>query len=553
MRGISTRRRISILLLVSLLTICLLLGFDLRERPFGLSYLTSGTLDRWDGVNNTNWKDTQVGEQEYQGDIQYDQQNELECTTWDPRNPEEDDPKECVRARQWRQVQTVIEREEKAEHEHWYFTKEHNLATFRNVSRCFLPQWHEDYKPCPDKPLIISGWWYTAVVVVGGTSGETIWQASLYKQLRALDMEVALVGPYKNWVQVAEMMPDVYRFLWNSETDTVSCITDPRCVAKEHYVPPEDGKDISIGVPDDEKGNIPIWKLQVVDYWGCKPPEVSNNDYWWNRTVEGDWSFQPLGQEWIATPWPLPGHFHLPYSIEDYCLPLKFKPHEERENTVLIFAKRSSYFDRHYIPQRSFWTALAAEPDFEIISTAEVEEGHPMPDGLETLGPQSREAYEALVGNAKVLLGMGAPYVSPSVYTALCQGTPVVLPTFLPKPRMDGWHLYSGLMQHGPAMVLGPPYVYTYHSGNYTSLLEVLQLALKTPIGRYIPDDMHWSYAINVMEGYINRDLESMYRSVISSHGGIPRMSKGARERCFQLGRCEELPPGKFKLNINPS
>jgi hypothetical protein len=42
-----------------------------------------------------------------------------------------------------------------------------------------------------------------------------------------------------------------------------------------------------------------------------------------------------------CSPWALPGHVHLPYSIEEYCLPLPVKPHEERNNTVLIFAKRS--------------------------------------------------------------------------------------------------------------------------------------------------------------------------------------------------------------------
>jgi len=35
--------------------------------------------------------------------------------------------------------------------------------------------------------------------------------------------------------------------------------------------------------------------------WGAKPKEISNNDYWWGLTEEGDWSPQPLGQQWIAT------------------------------------------------------------------------------------------------------------------------------------------------------------------------------------------------------------------------------------------------------------
>ena len=57
---------------------------------------------------------------------------------------------------------------------------------------------------------------------------------------------------------------------------------------------------------------------------------------------------------------------------------------------------------------------------------------------------QTRERYEELVGSVKALLGIGAPPISPSVYTALCQGTPVIVPHFEPNLRTDGWHLYSG-------------------------------------------------------------------------------------------------------------
>lgn len=64
------------------------------------------------------------------------------------------------------------------------------------------------------------------------------------------------------------------------------------------------------------------------------------------------------------------------------------------------------------------WSKLASEP-FTTISTADVEEGNPMPEGLPSIGRQTREAYEDLVGSSKVMLGMGIPRISPSVYTAL--------------------------------------------------------------------------------------------------------------------------------------
>jgi hypothetical protein len=76
------------------------------------------------------------------------------------------------------------------------------------------------------------------------------------------------VGGYDNWIEVAELLPDVYRFIWGSDSDIVACLTDPRCVAPEHYTPPEGAKDLSIGIPDEERGVIPIWRLQIADYVG---------------------------------------------------------------------------------------------------------------------------------------------------------------------------------------------------------------------------------------------------------------------------------------------
>ena len=52
----------------------------------------------------------------------------------------------------------------------------------------------------------------------------------------------------------------------------------------------------------------------------------------------------PRARADACRPWPLPDHVHLPYSIEEYCLTIPVKPHEERDDSVLIFAKRSSGF-----------------------------------------------------------------------------------------------------------------------------------------------------------------------------------------------------------------
>lgn len=38
--------------------------------------------------------------------------------------------------------------------------------------------------------------------------------------------------------------------------------------------------------------------------------------------------------------------------------------------------------------------------------------------------------------------------------------------------------------QHGPAALLGPPYVYSYYKSNYSSLVEAVHQAFTTPIER---------------------------------------------------------------------
>ena len=66
-----------------------------------------------------------------------------------------------------------------------------------------------------------------------------------------------------------------------------------------------------------------------------------------------------------------------------------------------------------------------------------------MPEGLETIGRQTRDNYSKLVGSVKVLVGMGNPRISPSVYAALCQGTPVVIPSWREQYTLDGWNLFE--------------------------------------------------------------------------------------------------------------
>ena len=42
-----------------------------------------------------------------------------------------------------------------------------------------------------------------------GVSGEAIWQKGVLEYVEELGLSIMSVGPYNNWITVAEMMPDV--------------------------------------------------------------------------------------------------------------------------------------------------------------------------------------------------------------------------------------------------------------------------------------------------------------------------------------------------------
>lgn len=101
------------------------------------------------------------------------------------------------------------------------------------------------------------------------------------------------------------------------------------------------------------------------------------------------------------------------------------------------------YFDWVFAPPRQYFSDLASQPDLQLLSAANEHDGHTLPPGVISLGQQSRADYERLTGSVKAMLGIGGPFISPSVYTALCQGTPVVLPAFTNQGPLQGWQLYA--------------------------------------------------------------------------------------------------------------
>lgn len=68
------------------------------------------------------------------------------------------------------------------------------------------------------------------------------------------------------------------------------------------------------------------------------------------------------------------------------------------------------------------WSALVNQTGLSVLSTA-TDDNNKIPDelppGVQSVGRVTRLEYEDLVAASKVMLGIGHPGISPSVYTAL--------------------------------------------------------------------------------------------------------------------------------------
>lgn len=143
----------------------------------------------------------------------------------------------------------------------------------------------------------------------------------------------------------------------------------------------------------------------------------------------------------------------MPYSIERECSAVPLTPLVEKQDRAFILAKLAEYFyDERKAPSMSVWHNFQEETSLEPVSVGtDREDGargwlnFTLPDGVTRIGPFNREEFEVEVGKSKVMVGIGRPYISPSVYTSLCQATPVVLPFFAqPEEVYEGYNLFNG-------------------------------------------------------------------------------------------------------------
>ena len=122
-------------------------------------------------------------------------------------------------------------------------------------------------------------------------------------------------------------------------------------------------------------------------------------------------------------------------------------PREDRQKIAVIYAKYSRLIRGCGIPHEFWDSDVVHDLEFKFVSTATEDNGIPIPEGLETLGLLTMSEFDELLGSSQVVVGLGTPKISPSVFSSLCvaaiffvksiltrlarcQGPPVVLPMF---------------------------------------------------------------------------------------------------------------------------
>lgn len=139
-------------------------------------------------------------------------------------------------------------------------------------------------------------------------------------------------------------------------------------------------------------------------------------------TLARHWAWLKIGILTLAlsplSPFAYPLHTYIPYSIEHTCAMAPHVTPLEKSDQLFVLAKQTTYFQDPWssIPS-SFWEQAHNLTGLEVASVATGDDE--LPKGIVSSGHVSRAEFEVMVSNSKLMLGIGRPLISPSVYSAL--------------------------------------------------------------------------------------------------------------------------------------
>nr|GAT46478.1 predicted protein [Mycena chlorophos] len=245
----------------------------------------------------------------------------------------------------------------------------------------------------------------------GHVGGEDIWGLSTIEALDAMGYTY-IFSPHWDGtehpanvhvtMEFYHMFPDLVKVIIAEAEEIEQCWYDRRCILS----------------PENPYG-IPAWKMFSWGFWAGPA--------------------NPLGAKWSLNPedfhrdhsW-IPPNTYLGYSVEHGCKSVPYIPHAERPNpsTIYIYAKWGSYFFNHPWGM-DYYRSVAEELDGRahlLMGThGELPDDFPV-DVVENMGQMKQQQFYEMLSGASLVIGVGAPTTSPSMYDALCLGVPVINP-----------------------------------------------------------------------------------------------------------------------------
>lgn len=459
----------------------------------------------------------------------------------------------------------------------WLGVGEKNNASIDRLSSCLLEPLPLDPKEpggcsIKTKQIVIGLWgFFTYSFLRLGASGEQVWMIGVIDAMQEEGYTVLAAPEYVGVIEAHAAMPNLITHILAEDRFVLTCLGDPECIAPSDFVPTqtlfpdmamdEDGEPILTQNmkgwfirpkqkwywKEEElqaltrRGTIPRWKLFCTTWWAA----VHQGDF---GRVPEEFSWNPLGPEWTVSPFAYPNYTDIPFTLERECTKVPIVDKEEEVNEVFVLAKLARYYYKpDKAPLPSTWLDFEAESGLTPTTMAPdvIAEGDQeavfVPKGLTKIDRMSREGFLQRLGKSKVMLGIGSPRISPSVYDSLCQGTPVVMPIYHPIEELTGYKIWDdNYAQHGPASLIGPPYVYSYRHQNETELFEAIRLAAETPIPRYIPKGMTWEDLKQNVNDFLLFDWKRLAEGIVEAE---PYLLNAPHRyeiiaRCFEMGQC---------------
>ncbi|KAG8923032.1 hypothetical protein FRC01_013317 [Tulasnella sp. 417] len=387
-----------------------------------------------------------------------------------------------------------------------------NLEDFNRVFEQRLEECQSGSGPCKQNQdkVVLLPWNHFRKTVEGQMQGENVWCDAMMDAMYALGYNMLLAHNVPQFYDLwRRHHASVQLIIWeDAEWAAKPCLRNSTCV----YAPSE--LDLPVPPPNSTHLNIPIWKVFIGHWWNAPSP--------------------PLGGPFTLAPepyntWPNgrnggKNNFFVGYSLEKTCLKTPFIPHNDRPHQAYVLAKSLNYFvsPTYILPDPQgvkenqlnddFYANLARTDNITWLGQYKLEgmpkelPPHP-PPGISQVERMDRSAFQRLIAQSKVLVGIGRPFLSPSPYEALCLGVPFINP-------VNGWNKKEPedrgkwVTQHDGLLLAGvdEPYVYHVKAGDRDGLERAVRKAMETPIEGFIPPYMKMSGVIDRMKVLLETD-----------------------------------------------